>query len=87
MSDFLARFAGVKKCGGSWTCRCPAHDDNKNSLSITHADGKWLVNCFAGCTVEAITSAIGLEVSDLFDPEGGAHQIPPATNQLINQRA
>jgi hypothetical protein len=87
MSDFLARFAGVKKFGGSWTCRCPAHDDNKNSLSITHVDGKWLVNCFAGCTVEAITSAIGLEVSDLFDPEGGAHQIPPATDQLINQRA
>jgi hypothetical protein len=34
---------------------CPAHDDNKASLSISEGrDGKLLLNCFAGCSFESI---------------------------------
>lgn len=51
-----------------WTCRCPAHDDGNPSLSI-HAgeEGRALVNCFAGCTVDAVCGSIGLRTSDLFE--------------------
>jgi len=38
-------------------------------LSISHDDTgqKTLINCFAGCSVDAICAAAGLEVNDLFD--------------------
>ncbi len=59
-----------KRAGNGWTCRCPAHDDRTPSLSI-HAgdDGRALVNCHAGCTVDAVCGAIGLRSADLFIPD------------------
>ena len=51
-----------------WTARCPAHEDNRASLSIGAGDdGRVLVHCHAGCTTEAIAAALGLTVADLFD--------------------
>ena len=47
--------------------RCPAHADRSPSLSIRETrDGTLLLKCFAGCSVAAITRAVGLEVADLF---------------------
>lgn len=59
-----------RKAGAGWCCRCPAHDDRTPSLSI-HAgdDGRALVNCHAGCTVDAVCGAIGLRPADLFTPD------------------
>jgi len=37
---------------------CPAHDDQKKSLSLTERDGKTLWKCHAGCSQEAVTSAL-----------------------------
>ena len=38
-----------------WAALCPAHEDHQNSLSITEAeDGKVLLKCFAGCSVDQI---------------------------------
>jgi len=49
--------------------RCPAHDDQRASLSISEGDDcRALVHCHAGCTPEAITAALGLTVRDLFPP-------------------
>lgn len=58
------------KAGAGWTCRCPAHDDRTPSLSI-HAgdDGRALVNCHAGCTIDSVCGAIGLRPADLFIPD------------------
>ena len=65
--DVLSRLQGVKGGGGQWSARCPAHDDKRQSLSISHGkDGQVLLKCHAGCTVESITSALGIEVKDLF---------------------
>lgn len=48
--------------------QCPAHDDDKASLSVAEGDdGRALVYCFAGCSVQDVVSALSLEVSDLFD--------------------
>ena len=59
-----------RKAGAGWCCKCPAHDDRTPSLSI-HAgdDGRALVNCHAGCTVDAVCGAIGLRPADLFTPD------------------
>jgi hypothetical protein len=56
------------RSGSGWSCRCPAHNDRNPSLSLNSGDdGKALIRCHAGCTVEAVCAAIGLRPSDLFD--------------------
>jgi len=41
-----------------WYSRCPAHDDERASLSLTEKDGKLLIHCFAGCEFQAVVDAI-----------------------------
>ena len=50
-TESIARhLGGASKSGDNWSCRCPAHDDRRASLSITEKqDGKLLVHCHAGC--------------------------------------
>lgn len=51
----------------SWVACCPAHEDRSPSLSIRETpDGMLLLHCFAGCSVESIASACGVELGDLF---------------------
>jgi AAA domain len=53
-----------------WKACCPAHDDHNPSLSIDMGDdGRILLHCFRGCSVEQITEALGIRVGQLFpDP-------------------
>lgn len=74
--ELIGRLDIVREYGDHWTARCPAHDDRANSLSIaTGDDGRILVNCFAGCDAEAIVSALGLRLTDLF-PNGSRERRP-----------
>lgn len=68
IEDILSKFEGVEqKAPNSWMARCPAHGDKNPSLSITlKDDGKVLMHCFTGCTVEEICAAAGLKLSDLM---------------------
>lgn len=70
LEDILSRMEGVKGGGGQYSAKCPAHDDQRASLSVsTGQDGKILLHCHAGCTVPEILDAMGLKEADLF-PEG-----------------
>lgn len=51
------------------TALCPAHDDNKQSLSHSCNDGKILLHCHAGCTIDEIVNALGIKTTDLFEEE------------------
>ena len=65
----LERLEGVKKSGGGYVARCPAHDDHHPSLSITEgSDGRVLLKCHAakGCDAGSITRALGMTTADLF---------------------
>ena len=54
----------------SWMACCPAHDDKNPSLSIKETpDGDVLLHCFAGCGVDDVLAALGLEMSDLFSKQ------------------
>ena len=65
--DCLDRLKGVRSGGtGRWLARCPAHPDQRPSLSIRERTDRILVHCFAGCTPEEIAAAIGLSMRDLF---------------------
>ena len=72
----LSRLQGFKATGdGKWEGRCPAHDDQHASLSISCGeDGRALLHCFAGCTPEAIVGKLGLKMTDLFPDNGRAGQ-------------
>lgn len=72
-----------RRSGSGWSAKCPAHDDRNPSLSLSAGDdGRALVACHAGCTADAVCSALGLELRDLMpeaDPphrRNGQHRTP-----------
>lgn len=61
-----------KLYGNGYQMLCPAHNDNRPSLSIKEGDdGRILLYCFGGCSVQEICSALGVHVRDLFPPKRG----------------
>jgi hypothetical protein len=53
-----------------WNAKCPAHEDRSPSLKLDQGDdGRALIYCHAGCTLEALTAAMALDPSDLFEAE------------------
>ena len=66
----------TKALGGHWhgasgIARCPAHDDHDPSLSVRDGDdGRLLTHCHAGCSAEAVWSAL-LERGLAGDGGGG----------------
>lgn len=59
----------ARKNGHGWEAHCPAHEDDRASLSITTGDdGRVLLRCHAGCEARSIVEAVGLTLGDLFPP-------------------
>jgi hypothetical protein len=90
----VARLQNVKRSGSGFTARCPAHEDQNNSLSVSEGeDGRALLNCFVGCQVSTIAANIGLSLADLFPRQGGrdrivtSHQCNTATVTVIEYSA
>jgi putative DNA primase/helicase len=70
MNSILSRLNGVKPCGNGWKALCPAHDDQKQSLHVSEGkDGRVLIHCHAGCSVNDICQALGIDLGDLFPPK------------------
>ena len=67
LERILAKLPDAKKSGTGWSACCPAHDDRRASLSIAEGeDGRVLLKCHAGCSLEAICEAMDLKPTDLF---------------------
>ncbi len=67
----IARLDGVQGRGPKWRAICPAHESKHKtrSLSVFEADdGRVLLHCFRGCSVDQIVGAVGLQIEDLFPP-------------------
>lgn len=74
----LAKLSNVRRNGSGWTADCPCHESkSKKSLSVSEADGKVLIRCWAGCPTEDILKAIGLQWRDLFSDNGHRPETPP----------
>jgi hypothetical protein len=68
----LARLDNVAVLASGWSARCPAHDDNLNSLSVAEGDdGRALLFCHAGCDFRDVVDALGLRIRDLFAQKRG----------------
>ncbi len=73
VEDLLPRLETLRRSSRGYVARCPAHPDHSPSLSIREGDdGRILVHCFSGCTVESICQAIECRVADLFPKERGS---------------
>ncbi|MFH1742170.1 MAG: DUF3987 domain-containing protein [bacterium] len=83
--------SGARKNGSGWLGRCPSHNDRTPSLSIgTGDDGRILLKCFAGCSIENITTSLGISMRDLF-PDSGTkpsvpEEIPPSNGKQKNPK-
>lgn len=56
-----------KPAGKGFICRCPAHEDNSPSLSVSEGRKGILLKCHAGCTLDDITAALEIKPADLFN--------------------
>lgn len=67
---------------GNYKCRCPAHDDKQESLSVREGDKGIVIKCFAGCSIDAICGRLGMKPAELFfEGEGGAMPSKAASRQ------
>ena len=83
----LDRLSDVRETSSGWTARCPAHDDQRSSLSVSIGDNeRTLVHCHAGCKPEAIVSAAGLTMRDLAGPNGTGKPVKPHIVATYNYR-
>jgi len=63
----LSRLEGVRGRPPGRIAICPSHEDHSPSLSVAEgSDGRVLLFCHAGCSLENIVAALGLKVSGLF---------------------
>ena len=67
IDSILQKLIGVRRQGTGYQAKCPAHEDDKPSLSISEKDGKVLIHCHAGCALEDICGALAIEKKDLFE--------------------
>lgn len=88
LNDIVSRFQSPKKNGNnSFMVRCPCHNDNTQSLSISEENGKILLNCFAGCRTEDILHSVGLEMKDLFsDKPSFTTPKPPSVEYIYSDK-
>jgi hypothetical protein len=87
-AEQIAERLDGRRVGGGWLARCPGlihtRGDRSPSLSVGEGrDGRVLVHCFAGCTVEEICAAAGIKVADLFaSPRESAKSTPPLVHSV-----
>jgi hypothetical protein len=77
---FLSRCEKVRATGnGTWIACCPSHEDKNPSMTVRELDDqRVLVHCFAGCSVEEILGAVGLEFDALFPDDQPKSDYTPA---------
>lgn len=62
----LRHFQIVRRHGDSAQCRCPSHPDEQASLTISKGRKCTLFRCHAGCNLDDILQAAGIEKKDTF---------------------
>ena len=78
IDTFLSHLSSIKRTGiGRYLACCPAHPDKHPSLNVRELDdGRILVKCFAGCSVEEVLDAVGLEFDALFPERAIGDHMP-----------
>lgn len=71
LDKVLAALHKPRNYRGRWRARCPSCGDKNNSkLSVMEGhSGQVLIKCFAGCSIDEVVGAMGLQLQDLFPPK------------------
>jgi hypothetical protein len=76
LDAFLDRLEGKRTGADRGIARCPGHEDRRASLSVRELDdGRVLIHCFAGCSVEEILAGAGLTFDALFPERAIDHKV------------
>lgn len=65
-ADLAPLIQGVRRSGDSYTGRCPAHDDQRSSLSFRDGERGLAIKCHAGCEIKDIAAALNRSVPELL---------------------
>jgi len=88
IENVLSRLQGVRQTATGAMARCPSHDDQTASLSISQGqDGRVLLKCFAGCDTVTIVERIGLQMCNLFPSKTQTTQTTTASKVVHNSDA
>jgi hypothetical protein len=66
---FCSKLEQVKHNNNSIVAICPSHNDKSPSLTASCNSEKILVKCQAGCSFDAVVSALGMEQTQFFAPK------------------
>ena len=81
-AEKIAKALGGHKTQNGWIARCPAHDDQKPSLSISLGkNNKVLVYCHAGCSQRDIFAAIYQQKHGLLGKYGRHKRKAPVADK------
>jgi hypothetical protein len=85
----LSKLTGIKRYGDRWMALCPAHADRNATLSLSEKDGKILLYCFAGCTLDRVLAALKIDAKDLFSHAPKRKRKPQilATYDYVDERS
>ena len=65
--DLRSRLEGAVGREEDYMARCPAHSDTNNSLHVSRLkNGSTGLYCHAGCSIEDVCAALGIDKSDLY---------------------
>lgn len=83
--DILSRLRNVEgpDAGGNYKACCPAHEDQKQSLSIKQGDKGIVFKCFAGCGTREICEKLGIEMKDLFPEKPKSEPKPREQRKIV----
>jgi hypothetical protein len=86
LSLLLSHFPDARQSGRGWMAHCTAHQDHKASLCISQGrDGRVVLHCHAGCSVQSVLAPLGLSMSDLF-PASAAGAPKPEPEKVYDYR-
>jgi len=79
IDTLLSRLSSIKRTGiGRYLACCPAHLDKRPSLAVRELDDeRVLIHCFAGCSVQEVLDAVGLEFDALYPEKLISHCLHP----------
>lgn len=77
LNTVLERLDNPRPSGNNWRAACPTGHRSKFALAISEGDdGRALVYCHAGCSVDEIVSGLGLQKQDLFAQQDPVNMTP-----------
>jgi hypothetical protein len=89
VNTVLERFDNPRISGSGWRVDCPTGHRSRGTLSVTEGDdGRALLFCHAGCTIDEILAGLGLQKQDLYirqDPVNATPQQKREWREKVRQ--